>query len=66
MILSAEIDRLQGENRGLEEDISKLRLRYADNIAFEQKHEMTCMSFVLLFAEIESLRSRIAERENDL
>lgn len=61
-ILASEIDRLTGENKGLEGDIAKLRLRYADNIAFEQKHEMTCMSFVLLFAEIESLRGRIAER----
>jgi predicted nuclease with TOPRIM domain len=32
-ILSVEIDRLTGENRGLEEDIKKLRLRYADQIS---------------------------------
>lgn len=63
MILSAEIDRITGENRGLEEDIRKLRLRYADNIAQEKKHEDMCLNFVMLFVEIESLRSRLAERE---
>ena len=49
MILSAEIDRITGENRGLEEDIRKLRLRYADNIAQETKHEDLCLNFVMLF-----------------
>lgn len=62
-ILAQEIDRLTGEKAGLEDDLVKIRLRYADNIAFEQKHEMLCMSFVLVFAEVEELRSRIAEKE---
>lgn len=52
MILSAEIDRLQSENRGLEDDIRKLRLRYADQISAETKHESICMMFVIMSAEI--------------
>lgn len=51
-ILGAEIDRITGENRGLEEDIKKLRLRYADNISAEKKHEDMCLQFVMLFVEI--------------
>lgn len=62
-ILSAEIDRLQGENRGLEEDLQKLRLKYADNIAMDLKMENICVSFVLLMVEVESLRGRLSERE---
>lgn len=38
-------------------------MRYADNIAGEKKHEDMCLQFVMLFVEIESLRSRLSERE---
>lgn len=38
MILSSEMDRLNEINRALEQDIKKLRLRYADQIAVETKH----------------------------
>lgn len=61
-ILSAEIDRLTGENRGLEEDLQRLRLKYADNIAMDLKMENICVSFVLLMVEVESLRGRLSER----
>ena len=37
-ILSVEIDRLTGENKGLEDDIRKLRLRYSDQISAETRH----------------------------
>ena len=63
-ILGAEMDRLVGENKGLEEDISKLRLRYANNIAVETKHENQYLQFVMLFVEIESLRARLSEKES--
>ena len=61
-ILSAEIDRIQGENRGLEEDLQKIRLKYADHIAADLKMESICVSFVLLMVEVESLRARLSER----
>lgn len=38
-------------------------MRYADNISAEKKHEDMCLQFVMLFVEIESLRSRLSERE---
>lgn len=63
MILSAEIDRLVGENRGLEDDIKRIRLRYADQIAGETKHESLCLMFVLMSVEIESLRDRMKEKD---
>ena len=62
-ILGAEIDRLMGENKGLEEDISRLRLRYADNIKADFRHEQLCVQFVMMSVEIEGLRARLAERE---
>lgn len=33
-ILGAQIDRITGLNKGLEEDNKKMRLKYADNIDF--------------------------------
>ena len=63
MILSAEIDRLTESNRGLEDDIKRIRLRYADQIAAETKHEEFCIKFVMLAIELESLRERIKEKD---
>lgn len=63
MILSAEIDRLNGDNKGLEEDIRRLRLRYADQIAAETKHEEFCLKFVMMAIELESLRQRIKDKD---
>lgn len=54
---------MTGENKGLEEDIKKLRLRYSDQISAETRHEAMCMSFVLMAAEVESLRARVSEKE---
>ena len=65
-ILGAELDRLTQENKGLEEDNKAMRLKYANNMNFEKKElEFQFMS-VLMGAEIESLRSRIEQRETNL
>jgi len=61
--LGAEIDRLRSENKGLDEDIKKMRLKYADNMNAEKKEEAFNLRVVLMALEIESLRSRIDERE---
>ena len=36
-ILGAEIDRLTKENKGLDEDARRIRLKYSDNIAQEKR-----------------------------
>ena len=46
----------------MEDDIKKMRLRYADKIGEEKKLEGFNLTTVLMAAEIEALRSRIEEK----
>jgi hypothetical protein len=50
-------------NRGLEDDNKKMRLKYSDEIDFEKRQEGFSLMFVLMSAEIESLRARVNKRE---
>ena len=61
-ILGAEIDKLQADNRSLDEDAKRLRLKYADNINFDKKEEAMNQKLVLMAVEIEALRKRVEER----
>lgn len=36
-ILGAEIDRLQSENKALNEDAKRMRLKFADGLSYEKK-----------------------------
>jgi hypothetical protein len=58
-ILGAEIDRLRAENKNFDEDVKKMRLKYADGINYEKKEEAYCLKTFLMAVEIESLRRRI-------
>lgn len=62
-ILGAEIDRLRIENKAFDEDAKRIRLKFADGIAMEKKHEDFALMTVLMGVEIESLRSKIDQRE---
>lgn len=61
-ILGAEIDRLRSENKTLDDDVKKIRLKYSDNINVEKKQEAFNLRTVLMALEIEALRSRLQER----
>jgi hypothetical protein len=50
--LGAEIDRLKTENKNLDEDIRKLRLKYSDNINAEKKEEANSLRMFLMSVEI--------------
>lgn len=61
-ILDAEIDRLRAENKGLDEDIKRMRLKYADSINNEKREEAMNVRMLLMAVEIEALRRRVDER----
>ena len=58
-ILGAEIDRMQSENKELDQDAKRLRLKYSENINFDKKQEAMNLKMVLMAVEIESLRKRL-------
>ncbi len=62
-ILSAEIDRLTGINKGLEDDNKAMRLKYATQIEAEKHEQGKLLIHLLMAAEIESLRGKVDERE---
>lgn len=62
-ILSAEIDRLQAENKAYDDDARRIRLKFADGLAQEKKQEDFNLMVVLMAVEIESLRSKLDQRE---
>lgn len=43
----------------MQEELRTLRLRYADNINFEEKQNSVLFKIVLMAAEIESLRAKV-------
>lgn len=47
----------------MQEELKTIRLRYADNINFEEKQNSVLIKIVLMAAEIESLRAKVEQRE---
>lgn len=47
-------------------EISELRLRYVDDNALEKRINEHLALFVVLFAEIESLRKRVKDKEKEV
>lgn len=62
-ILGNEMDQLNKEKSYLQEEIKTIRLRYADNINFEDKQNSMLIKIVLMAAEIEGLRAKVEQRE---
>ena len=62
-ILDAELDRLKAENKTLDDDIKRLRLKYAEGINYEKIQEAYQMKVVQMGVEIEALRARVEQRE---
>lgn len=56
-ILAQEIDRLQRENKTLEEELAQWRYKYAEFSHLEHVNRDLLLNQVLHCAEIESLRS---------
>lgn len=47
-ILGAEIDRLRSENKAFDEDIKKMRLKYADSINADKKEEAYNLRIIIM------------------
>lgn len=62
-ILGNEIDQLSREKLSLQDEVKVMRLRYADNINFEERQNGILIKTVLMALEIESLRAKIEQRE---
>lgn len=60
-MLSAEVDRLNELVRQLKQELSDTRLRLIDQMALEKRLEECLALMVILFAEIETLRNRVAD-----
>ena len=65
-MLGAEIDRLGSVNTRLEGSIEDHRLQLADMQTLEKHLQEQLALMVVLFAEIESLRTQLAAREREL
>lgn len=50
----------------LEQDIGELRIRYSDEAALQKRLNEQLSLFVVLFAEIESLRKRVKDKEREV
>lgn len=61
--MGAEIDRLQAENKAYDEDARRIRLKFADGLSIEKRHEDFNFMTVLMGVEIDSLRARVDQRE---
>lgn len=61
-----EIKRLKEENNMLKQRVEDLGISLSDEIALEKRVQEHMALLVVLFAEIESLRSRIADKEKEI
>jgi hypothetical protein len=64
-VLSAEIDRLTQLVQQLRGDLSDTRLLLIDQMALQKRIEEHMALFVVLFAEIETLRLRVSQTEHE-
>lgn len=61
--MNEEIDRLTRILTERDEEISELRVRFSDEAALTKRINEHLSLFVVLFAEIESLRKRVKDEE---
>ena len=65
-VLSEEIKRLNGINSDLEEQARDVRLRLTDETALQKRMNEHLSLMVILFAEIETLRNRVRDKEMEV
>ena len=61
-ILGVEIDRLRLENKNLDEDVKKMRLKYAEGINEEKREEAMNVRLFLMSIEVQNLRERLDQK----
>ncbi|CAD8098166.1 unnamed protein product [Paramecium sonneborni] len=65
-VLSIEIDRLNEENKQQDTELKQWRMQYADQGFFIKKLQDQLCIIIVLVSEIESLRSRLLEKEHEI
>lgn len=60
------MDRLNRLNKDLEMQVEELRIRISDQAALEKRIQEHLALFVVLFAEIESLRDKVEEKDREI
>ena len=65
-MLNDEITRLTSLTEQKEEDLSALKLRFSDDAALDRRIQEHLSLFIVLFAEIESLRRRVQEKDREV
>ena len=65
-VLNEEIDRLSVLVEQKEEDLGSIKLRFSDESALVKRIQEHLSLFVVLFAEIESLRKRVKDKEREV
>lgn len=61
-----EVERLNNLNKDLEQQAEELRIRLSDQAALEKRIQEHLALFVVLFAEIESLRKKVDEKDREI
>ena len=64
--MNHEIDRLTKLGEEKEEDLNALKLRFSDEASLVKRIQEHLSLFVVLFAEIESLRKRVKDKEREV
>ena len=65
-VLNEEIDRLTVLVDQKEEDLGDIKLRFSDETALVKRIQEHLSLFVVLFAEIESRRKRVKDKEKEV
>lgn len=64
--MSEEIERLAVENEDLETQTKDVRLRLSDESSLQKRINEHLSLMVILFAEVESLRKRVVDKEKEV
>ena len=64
--MNEEIDRLSVLVEEKEQDLGEIKLRFSDEAALVKRIQEHLGLFVVLFAEIESLRRRVKDKEKEV
>lgn len=64
--MSEEIERLAVENEDLEIQTKDVRLRLSDESSLQKRINEHLSLMVILFAEVESLRKRVVDKEKEV
>ncbi|CAL8237006.1 unnamed protein product [Arctogadus glacialis] len=66
LALSSEIDSLNRTSRQLEEDLKRAHLQLSEGAHSQHVHGRSCLCIVLMATEVEALRARVIQKEQEV